>query len=131
MAPPDPRCTITTKIKDMDVLVTSLSEFSRRYGVNKKTMIIVVSVLEVEIYPEETTLGRCRSFAMEKFDLGGGDIKATIINIRSVKFHTPEPLCPATDCDCGKRTAAATTTTSGDTTITSLVSIRVLKAPVP
>ena len=97
MAPPDPCCTIKTKIEANDVLVTSLSDFSRRYGYNKKTIIIIDNISEVEIGLKLTTSGRHRTFVVAKFDLGGGDMKVATINIRSVKLHTPEPLCPDTD----------------------------------
>ena len=50
---------------DMDTKamhVTSLADCSRRYGANKKTRILVGTVLEVEIGPKATALGRCRIF---------------------------------------------------------------------
>ena len=53
------------------------------------------------------------------------------INIRSVKLHTPEPLCPATDGDCWERADAVTTTTNKDTTSKDPVLIRFFKAPAP
>ena len=55
-------------------------------------------------------------------------MKLATIKIRSVNIHTPEPLCPATDIDGGGRSATATRTTNGDTTITGSVLIRFLKA---
>ena len=57
MVPPDPFCTIRTKIETNDVHVTSLAKCSRRYGANKKTINIVHTVLEVEIGPKVTALG--------------------------------------------------------------------------
>ena len=129
MAPNNPRCTIGTKINTRAVHVTSISKCLRRYGANKKTRIIVGTVLEVEIRTKATALGSRRTFVVEKFDLGGGDMKVATINIRSVKLHTPEPLPPATNSDGGERAAAATTTTTGDTTITDPVSVQVFKAP--
>ena len=89
MAPPDTRCSIGTNIESKGVLVTSLAEFSRHYGANKKTRIIVGTVLEVEIGPKANTSGRRRTSVIVKFDLGGGDMKVATINIRSVKLHTP------------------------------------------
>ena len=65
-----------------------------------------------------TALGRRRNFFISKSDFGGLDMKVATINIRSVKLHTPGPLCPDTDGDGGERAASATTTTTGDTTIT-------------
>ena len=50
-------------------------------------------------------------------------MKVATINISSVKLHTMEPLRPATDGDGGDRDTAATTTTTGDTTITDPFSI--------
>ena len=125
MAPTDPRCTIGTKIKTKALHVTSLDEFSGRYGANKKTSILVGTVLEVEIGPKVTSLGRRRAFVVVGFDLGGGAMKVATINIRSFKIHTPEPPCPSTGGDGEERSAAATTTTTGDTTVTDPVSIQV------
>ena len=114
MAPNDPCCTIGTKIDTKAVHVTSLAECSRRYRGNKKTIILVGTVLEVEIGPKETALGRHRTFVVAGFDLGGGAMKVATINIRSVKLHTPEPPRPSTGGDGGERAAAATTTTTGE-----------------
>ena len=100
MVSTDPRCTIRTKIEIKAVHVTSLAECSRRYGTNKKTIIIVVTVLEVEIGPKGTVLGRRRTF-FARFDLGGGAIKVVTINIRGVSLYTPEPPRPSTSGDCG------------------------------
>ena len=58
-------------------------------------------------------------------------MKVAIINIRSVKIHTIEPLRPDTDGDVGDRTDDATITNTGDTTITDPVSIRILEIPTP
>ena len=96
---------------------------------NKKTIILVGTVIEVEIGTKATTSVRCRTFVFTTFDLGGGDMKVATINIRSVKIHTPETICPATDRDGGEKAAATTRTTTGDTTITDIVSIRVFEAP--
>ena len=131
MAPPNPLCAIRTKIETNSVLVTSLAECLRHYGANKKTIILIGTVLEVEIGSKATTLGRRRTFVVAKFDLGGGEMKVATINIRSVKIDTPEPLCNATDGGGGDRAAAATTTTTIDTTITYPVSIRFFEAPAP
>ena len=70
MAPTNPRCTIGTKIDTKAVHVTSLEELSRSYGENKKTGIIVGTVLEVEIGPKATVLGRRSTFFVAKFNLG-------------------------------------------------------------
>ena len=88
MAPSDPRCTTRTKIDTKAVHVTSLAEFLKRYGANKKTIILVGTVLEVEIGLKATALGRRRNFVVARFDLGGGAMKVATINIRSVKLHT-------------------------------------------
>ena len=55
-------------------------------------------------------------------------MKVATINIRSVKLHTTEPLCCSTYGDGGDRDAAATTTTTGDTTIIDPVSVQVFEA---
>ena len=83
----------------------------------------------MEIGTKATELGRRRNFVVAKFDLGGGDTKVSTINIMIVKLPTTEPLHPDTDGDGGYMSAAATTTTTGDTTITYPVSVQVLEAP--
>ena len=98
---------------------------------NNTTRTIVGTVLEVVIGMKATALGRCRTFVVTKFNLGGGDMKLATINIRSVKLHTPEPLCPATYGDGGERAGSATTTNTGDTTTTDPVSVQVLEATTP
>ena len=110
---------------------TSLEEWSRHYGANNKTRILVGTVLEVKIGPKETALIRRRTFVVARFYLGGGAMKVDTINIRSVKLHTPEPTCPSTVGDGGDRAAASTTTTTGDTTVTDLVSVQAFEAPAP
>ena len=99
MAPSDLCCTIGTNVDTKVVLVTSLAECSKRYRDKKKTIIIIGTVLDVEICPKVTTLGRRRNVLIEKIDLGGGNMKVTTINIRSVKIHTPGPLRTDTDGD--------------------------------
>ena len=64
MAPTDPRYTIRTNMDTKAVHVTSLAKCFRRYGANKKTRILVGTVLEVEIGPKTTALGRCRTFVV-------------------------------------------------------------------
>ena len=129
MAPPDPRCTIGTKIDTKAVFVTSLDECSRHYRVNKKNIILVGIVLEVEIGLKATKLDWRRNFFIAKFDLGGGNMKVYTINIRSVKLHTLEPIFTATEGDGGERADSATKTTTGYKNITDSVSIRVFEAP--
>ena len=115
MAPTDPQCTIGTKKDTKDMHFTSLIECLGRYGENKKTRIIVGTVLEMEIGPKAAALGRRRAFVVARFNLGGGDMKVATINIRSVKLHTPEPPRPSTGGCGGERAAAATTTATGET----------------
>ena len=87
MAPTDPCCTIRTNIESKARHVTSLAKCLRRYGANKKTRILVGTILEVEIGPKATALGRHKTFAVARFDLGGGAMKVATINIQSVKLH--------------------------------------------
>ena len=108
-----------------------MDKCSRRYKENKKAIIIVGTVLEVEVGPKATALGRRRAFVVEKLDLGGGYMKVATINIRSVKLHTPGPPRPDIGGDGGYRAAAVTTTNNGDTTVTYPVSVQVFKAPAP
>ena len=96
---------------------------------NRKTRIIIGIVLAVKIGPRVTMSGRRRTFFIREFDLFGGDIKVTTINIRSVKLHTPEPLRTATGDDGGDRANSTTMTTTVDTNITDTVSIQVFEAP--
>ena len=79
----------TTKIETKAVHVTSLAKCSRRYGANKRTRILVGTVLEVEIGPKAIALGRRRNFVVARFDLVGGAMKVATTNICSVKLHTP------------------------------------------
>ena len=58
-------------------------------------------------------------------------MKVATINIRSVKLHPPEPTPPSTDGCGGERDASVTTTTTGDTTFTDPVSIKIFNAPAP
>ena len=95
VAPTDPRCTIGTNINTKAVHVTSLAKCSRRYGANKKIIILVGTVLEVEIGLKANALGRRRTFVVAIFYLGGGDMRVATINIWSVKIHTPEPPRPS------------------------------------
>ena len=131
MAPTDPCCTIRTNIETKSVHITSLYKFLKLYRVNKKTRIIIGTVLEVEIGQKVTALGMCRTFVVVIFDLGGGDMKVDTINIRIVKLHTPEPSRTTTCGYGGKRAAAATTTTTGDTTVKDPVSVQFLEALSP
>ena len=75
--------------------------------------------------------GRRRTFVVAKFYPGGGDMKVTTINIRSVNLHAPESFRLDTDGDVRYRNVAFTTTTIGDTTITDPVPIRFFKTPAP
>ena len=131
VVPTDPHFTSGTKIENKAVHVTSLAECLGRYGANKKTIILVGTVLGMEIGPKETALGRRRTFGVARFNLGGGDMKVATINIRSVKLHTLEPLCLSTGGDGGDRDDTSTTTTTGDTTVTYPVSVKVFEAPAP
>ena len=131
MAPTDPHCTIGNNIDTNAMHVTSLEKCSRRYGAKNKTRIIVGTVFEEEIGPKETELGRCRTFIVAKFYLGGGAMKVATINIRSFNIHTLETTSTSTGADGGKRAAASTTTTTVDTTVTDPVSVQVFESPAP
>ena len=111
--------------------VTSLAECLRRYRANKKTRIIVDTVVEVEIGSKATIFGRCRHFVVVRFDLGRGAVKVDTINICSVKLNTPEPPRTSTGGGGEERAAAATKTTNEDTTVTDPVSVQVFEAPSP
>ena len=58
-------------------------------------------------------------------------MKVATINIRSVKLHNIQPPHTSTGGDGGERYAADTMTTTGDTTVTNLVSVQVFEAPSP
>ena len=88
MALTDPCCTTGIKIETKAVHVNSLAKCPRRYRANKKTRILVGNVLEVEIGPKATSLGRRRTFVVAKFDLGGGNTKVSTIKISIFKIHT-------------------------------------------
>ena len=123
----NPSFTIGTKA----VYVTSLAKCSRHSGANRKTRILLGTVLKVEIGLNATALVRRRTLVVTKFNLGGGYMKVTTTNIRSVNLHTPEPPHPSTGGDGGERAAATTMTTTEDTTVTDPVSVQVFEAPAP
>ena len=112
-----------TNIYTNSVHVTALLKCLGIYIANKKTVILVGTGLEVEVGPKATALGKRWTFDLEKFDLGGADMKVDTINIRSVKLHTSEPICTATGGDSKYRDNSSITTTNGDTTIIYPVSI--------
>ena len=58
-------------------------------------------------------------------------MKVAMINIRSVKIHTPEPPNTSTGGDSGDRAPAYTNTTTGETNVTYPVSVQVFEAPAP
>ena len=58
-------------------------------------------------------------------------MKVDTINIKSVKIDTPETLFPDTGGDGGGRATDETMTTTGYTTITDTVSVKVFEAPEP
>ena len=99
----------------------------RRYGANKKTRIIAGTVLEVEIGPNTTALGRRMTFVVAKFDFSGGDTKVATITIRSVNIHNPEPLIPDNNGGAGDRCASDTITTTGYTKIKYPVYVQVYR----
>ena len=78
-----------------------------------------------------TAFGRRRNFVVARFDLDRGELKVATINIMSVNLHTPEPSRPATGGYGGERVAAATTTTTGYTTVTYPVSVQFFESPAP
>ena len=108
---------------------TKIHECLRRYGANKKTRILVGTVLEVEIGPKATALGRRRTFVVARSELFGGSMKMATMNSRSIKIHNPEPPRPSTGGNGGERAAASTTITTGDTTVTDPVSVQFFEAP--
>ena len=63
---------------------------------NNRIRVLLGTVVEVEIGPKVAALGRRRTFLVENFDLGGGDMNVPTINIPSVKLHTPKPPRPFT-----------------------------------
>ena len=80
---------------------------------------------------EVTTAIGHRTFVIAKFDPDGGYTKMATINIRVVKLHTPEHLCPVTDGDGGYRAAEDTKNSTGDITITDPVLVQDFEAPAP
>ena len=96
---------------------------------NKKTRIIVGTVIKVDIGPKATALGRRRTFVVARFNLVRGAMKVDTINIWSVNLHTLGPPRPSTGGDGGERYAASTTTTTIDTTVTDPGAVQVLEEP--
>ena len=52
----------------------------RRYKANKKTRVLVGTVLEVEIGKKATALGRRRTFVVARSELFGGSMKMATMN---------------------------------------------------
>ena len=125
----NPCCAIGTNLDTKAVHVTSMDECLRHNGDNKKSIILVGTILEVEIGPKANALVRQRNFFVAKFDFGGGDMKLATINIMSVKLHTTGPLFPSNNGDGGDRSTGATTTNTGDITITDTVFFQVFEVP--
>ena len=101
MTPTDPYYTTGTKIENKAVHVTSLAECVRRYGANKKTRILVGTILEMKIGTKATALGRRMTFVVAISNLGRGAMNVATINIWSVKLHTSEPHRPSNGGDGG------------------------------
>jgi hypothetical protein len=94
MPPADERKVLGCRVQAKALHVSNLSECARRYGSNKSTKMLLGTVVEVTnvVNPES---GRTSTFITADYDLGGGTIKQTKLNIRSVKKAAPPPPVPA------------------------------------
>ena len=82
------------------VHVTSLVEITHRFGRQNKTKMVNVKVLS--IFTKTTATGRNSYYIRGQFDLGGGVLKVTDVNVRSIKLvevatETPEEPTETTD----------------------------------
>jgi hypothetical protein len=78
--------------------VVFLGECARRYGALKTTKVIVGTVVEVTTTRKPQT-NRTSTFVTADFDLGGGAVKRSTLNIRSVKAFVPDLTTSPNDAD--------------------------------
>ena len=98
-------------------------------GDTERTRILVGTVLEVEIGPKATALGRrmnffCCNILPWRIIHEGGNHQH-----KECQPHTTEPPCTSTGGGGGERAAAATTNTTGNTTVTDPVSVQFFEVP--
>jgi hypothetical protein len=89
--PPDQRKVIGGRVQAKALHVSNLAECSRRYGANKSTKMLLGTVVEVTNVVNPTS-HRTSTFVTADYDLGGGTMKQTKLNIRSVKAAPPPPV---------------------------------------
>ena len=69
--------------------VTSLSECRRKYGSNSKNKLLIGVVLKIS--GDKLASGHLRINLHSRFDLGGGDLKSSKINLRFCNL-APNPM---------------------------------------
>ena len=92
--PPDQRRVIVGQVQAKALHVSNLAECARRYGATKSTKMLLGTVIEVSNVVNPT-LQRISTFVTAVYHLGGGTMKQTKLNIRSVKPAPPAAPPPA------------------------------------
>jgi hypothetical protein len=92
--PPDQRRVIGGRVQAKALHVSNLAECARRYGANKSTKMLLGTVVEVSNVINPTS-HRVSTFVTASYHLGGGVMKQTKLNIRSVKPAPPAAPPPA------------------------------------
>ena len=72
--------------------VTALSECSRRYGSNSKSKLLIGIVFKIS--GDKLASGHLRMNVYARFELGGGILKSSKINLRSCRLAPGPELCP-------------------------------------
>ena len=72
--------------------ITALSECSRRYGSNSKSKLLIGVVFKIS--GDKLASGHLRMILHARFDLGGGILKSSKINLRSCRLDPGPILSP-------------------------------------
>jgi hypothetical protein len=111
--PTDQRKVIGGRVQAKALHVSNLAECSRRYGANKGTKVVFGTVVDV-IHVVNPATNRTSTFIVAVYDLGGGTMKETRLNVRSVKAAPPPPT-NATEVPTAPVADDTTTTTTTTT----------------
>jgi hypothetical protein len=98
MSEGDSRRKIGAQVTAKACHVVHLSECARRHGALRTTKVVVGTVVEVN-NTRKAPNNRVSTFITADFDIGGGSVKRSTLNIRSVKLFKPDqstvPSSPA------------------------------------
>jgi hypothetical protein len=98
MSEGDSRRKIGAQVTAKACHVVHLSECARQYGALRTTKVVVGTVVDVS-NTKKPPNNRVSTFNTADFDISGGSVKRSTLNIRSVKLFKPEqstvPASPA------------------------------------